>query len=172
MAGYDVTRIERIENGEMQEQLDAAYGTNKRLLAGVGVDVEGGTHTRWLFHGTPSSEALDDIVSDPKSGFNPLLADKQLWGAGLYFARDSAYSIDYCSSCVDSDGQQMMMLCLVTCGLPCVGEEGLKIFPKVHPGMLPKVIRYGSFVDSAANPEIFVVDTARDVYPAYIVHYS
>ena len=137
----------------------------------MGVDIEGGVHTRWLFHGTPSSEDLNEIVTDLKGGFNPLLANDGLWGKGLYFARDSAYSADYCKTCVEN-GQMMMMLCLVTCGLPCVGEEGLKAFPKVHEGMLPNVIRYGSFVEFAANPEMFVVGTANDVYPAYVIHYS
>ena len=65
----------------------------------------------------------------------------------------------------------MVMLCLVVVGVPTVGEEGLRNMPKIHEDLVPKM-RHGSFVDSPANPEMFVVQNGADVYPAYIIHFS
>jgi len=143
-------------------------------LNDIGAAFEGGVHTRWLFHGCGSSGALSEIVNDPVGGFNALLNARGLWGQGLYFARDAAYSYrcpGCCDTCRDDDGHMMVMLCLVSVGLPCVGEEGMKHFPKVHDGLRPQV-RYNSFVDCPSNPEIFVVNRGVDVYPAYIIHFS
>lgn len=65
----------------------------------------------------------------------------------------------------------MMIVCLVAVGIPCLGQEGLRILPKIHPELVPKQ-RYGSMVDDLSNPEMFVVQNGADVYPAYIVHFS
>jgi hypothetical protein len=35
--------------------------------------------------------------------------------------------------CRDKDGHLMLLMCLVCVGLPCVGEEGMKLAPKIHP---------------------------------------
>ena len=71
---------------------------------------------------------------------------------------------------MDDRGHKMMLLCLVTVGIPCVGEEGMKLAPKIHDDLHPPS-RYFSYTDSASNPEIHVVK-GDDVYPAYIIHYS
>jgi hypothetical protein len=174
MEHKDVVRIERIENGAQHENLDVGYGTQKRNLERVGVDLQGGVHTRWLFHGTPDPEVLQSIVDDPRAGFNGSLNQRGLWGGGNYFARDSAYPFmcpGCCDSCLDEEGNMMIFLCLVQTGIPCVGEEGLKNMPKIHDGLNPK-LRYDSFVDCPSNPEIFVVAQASQIYPAYIIHFS
>ena len=73
-------------------------------------------------------------------------------------------------SCLDEDRNMMVLLCLVQTGIPCVGEEGINHMPKVHADLNP--MRYNSFVDCASNPEIFVVQQASQIYPAYVIHFS
>lgn len=119
----------------------ARYGNFNSLLNKIGAGFVGGVHTRWLFHGAGSPEAVSDIINDPIDGFNSLLNERGLWGKGLYFARDSAYSYKCpgcCDTCIDDKGHMMVMLCLVSTGIPCVGEEGMKICPKIHPDLIPQ----------------------------------
>lgn len=66
-AALDITQIERVENGNLQVCMDANYG-NMRTNAATFGDFVGGVHTRWLFHGTSSAEAMDSIVNDPQQG--------------------------------------------------------------------------------------------------------
>mmetsp|Transcript_16222 Transcript_16222/g.52001 ORF Transcript_16222/g.52001 Transcript_16222/m.52001 type:complete len:103 (+) Transcript_16222:1117-1425(+) len=92
-----------------------------------------------------------------------------LWGYGSYFARDASYSIraHYCDDCLDEKEDRMILLCLVECGLSRVGEEHMRIMPKVH----LKQLTYMSYVDFASNPEIFVT-MGEQAYPAYIIHFE
>ena len=75
----------------------------------------------------------------------------------------------FCNQCTDDDHNKMIMLCLVECGVSCVGEEPIKILPRVHEG-LPQ-LSYHSFVDSASSPEIYVVPSEQ-AFPAYIIHFT
>ena len=168
----DVARIERIQNRALHDSLETGYGIVKSQLEKAGVAIQGGVHTRWLFHGT-SKEVLDDIVEEGAQGFQPLLNEKHIWGQGIYFARDSAYSwhSGWCNDCIDKDGHKMIIMCLVSTGIPLVGEEEFKNMPKIHEDMRPRM-RYHSFIDCPSNPEIFVVQKNDQVYPAYVIHFS
>lgn len=67
-----------------------------------------------------------------------LLNDRGLFGAGLYFAKDAVYSWQCpgcCDTCTDDDGVMMVLLYLVSIGIPCVGEEGMRNMPKIHDGL-------------------------------------
>lgn len=117
------------------------YGSVKAVLEKLGTEFVGGVHTRWLFHGAGSADVVSDIIDDPINGFNNLLNERGLWGKGLYFARDSAYSYKCpgcCDTCDDGKGHMMVMLCLVSTGISCVGEENFKNFPKIHPELVPR----------------------------------
>ena len=63
----------------------------------------------------------------------------------------------------------MILLCLVECGLSCVGEGHMHIMPKTHPEH--RQLLYTSYVDYASNPEIFVT-MGEQAYPAYIIHFE
>ena len=132
-------------------------------------------HSRWLFHGAGSADALENIIDNPMTGFAPQMGlgngGVNLWGYGSYFARDASYSVHagYCEDCRDDDQNRMVLLCLVECGLSCVGEEHMRIMPKTHPER--RQLPYMSYVDYASNPEIFVVDGLQ-AYPAYIIHFK
>mmetsp|Transcript_43119 Transcript_43119/g.136297 ORF Transcript_43119/g.136297 Transcript_43119/m.136297 type:complete len:383 (+) Transcript_43119:1-1149(+) len=174
-SNFKITKIERVQNAALKDTVDDKRGRVVKMLEKAGIRYEAGVHSRWLFHGAKDADALQNIIENPVSGFAPQMglgADGvNLWGYGTYFARDASYSIraHYCDDCLDEKEDCMILLCLVECGLSCVGEEHMRIMPKVHPAL--KQLRYTSYVDFASNPEIFVT-MGEQAYPAYIIHFE
>jgi len=165
----NIVKIERVENG-MQEDGSAEpyYKALQRGIENQGVPFQPGLHTRWAFHG---SSAVDSIVSNPISGFQPLMSGTRsnaLWGPGTYFARDAKYVYDggFCNC--QMDGSKQILLCLLMNGFVCLGDPE-------HKGVLPMRQgrhRYNSSVDSLSNPEIFVTQSPGAAYPAYVITFS
>lgn len=126
-----ILKMERVENG-MQEDgsAEAYYKALQRGIENQGVSFVPGLHTRWVFHG---SSAVESIVSNPISGFQPLMSGTRgnaLWGPGTYFARDAKYVYDggFCSPSMD--GSRQILLCLLMNGFVCLGDPE-------HKGVLP-----------------------------------
>jgi hypothetical protein len=172
----DITKIERVQNRQLKDSVDNTRGRLKELLESFDEKYQAGVHSRWLFHGAGSADALNKITKDPIRGFRPEAArhdgEKNIWGYGAYFARDAAYSVhgNYCKA-RDDAGKRMVLLCLVECGLSCVGEGHMRIMPETHQQSGDRELPYMSLVDYASNPEIFVVD-GQQAYPAYIIHFG
>ena len=78
----EIKKIERIENGLLHENMDSSYGTQHKIFKTLGIELEGGLHTKWLFHGTGTADVLQEIVEDPSEGFSALLNERGLWGKG------------------------------------------------------------------------------------------
>jgi Ca2+-binding EF-hand superfamily protein len=165
-----VTNVERVENGAQEAGAARSYAQcMKRSLEDQGLCFEAGVHTRWAFHGTA---AVESIVSNPMSGFQPLASGTRgasLWGPGTYFARDAKYVADgpFCGEPA-ADGSRRMLMCLLTSGMPCLGD------PQNH-GVLPVrqgMHRYDSTVDSLSSPEIFIVQHPGAAYPAYVITFK
>jgi len=164
-----ILKIERVENG-MQEDgsVEPYYNALQRVIENQRLKFTPGLHTRWAFHG---SDAVESIVSNPISGFQPLMAGSRancLWGPGTYFARDAKYVYDggFCRSAVD--GSKQILLCLLMTGMCCLGDP-------THKGVLPMRQgrhRYNSSVDSLSNPEIFVMQSPGAAYPAYVITFA
>lgn len=161
-----IARIERVENGLQEDgNTEPYYRAMKRGIENQGVKFTPFVHTTWAFHG---SSAVEEIVTNPISGFQPLMSGSRasaLWGPGTYFARDAKYVYDggFCNNV--PDGSKQLFLCLLLTGIPCLGD------PK-HPGILPVRQgrhRYNSSVDSMSNPEIWVTQSPGAAYPAYII---
>ena len=174
-ADLSVTRIERVQNRWLKDSVDDKRGRLKTMIESLGARYEGGIYSRWLFHGAGSVDALENIIENPITGFAPQMGlgagGTNLWGYGSYFARDASYSVHahYCDTCRDEKDDKMILLCLVECGVSCVGEEHLRIMPKVHPDN--KQLVHSSYIDYASNPEIFVT-MGEQAYPAYIIHFE
>merc|ERR1711976_600494 len=161
-----ILRIERVENGL---QLDGSarpyFDSLASSLREQEVCFEPGVHTRWVFHGT---DAIESIVSNPISGFQPLASGTKgaaLWGSGTYFARDAKYVADGGFSKPRADGTRQILLCLLSTGMPCLGDPE-------HHGVLPVrqgVHRFDSCVDSMSSPEIFITQHPGAAYPAYVI---
>jgi len=168
-----IQKIERVENAFQEEGCVRPYfNAVERSLERQGLEYEPGLHTRWAFHGT---SAVESIVSDPVSGFQPLMSgvranamSPSLWGLGTYFARDSKYAYDGGFCQVAADGSRKALMCLVANGMPCLGDPH-------HRGSLPVRCgrhRYNSSVDSLSNPEIFVTQASGAAYPAYVISFA
>jgi len=161
-----IIRIERVQN-EMQLEGNFLpyYEQLKTAVESQGMRFEKGVHTRWAFHGT---DAIDAIISNPVSGFQPLASGTRagsLWGPGSYFARDAMYVARGGFAPTQPNGTKRMLLCLLTIGLPCLGDSE-------NHGVLP--IRcgqhhYHSSVDSLSNPEIHIIQNPAAAYPAYVI---
>mmetsp|Transcript_23733 Transcript_23733/g.75198 ORF Transcript_23733/g.75198 Transcript_23733/m.75198 type:complete len:508 (+) Transcript_23733:1528-3051(+) len=164
-----IIKMERVENG-MQEDGSAEpyFNALQRGIENQGMVFRPGLHTRWGFHG---SNAIESIISNPISGFQPLMSGSRaqsLWGPGTYFARDAKYVYDggFCRTA--EDGTRQVLLCLLMTGMSCLGDPN-------HKGVLPMRQgrhRYNSSVDSISNPEIFVLQSPGAAYPAYVITFA
>jgi len=168
-----VLRVQRIENSLQEECSARPYCASiQHSLAKQGVSFEPGTHTVWAFHGAEAS-AVESIISNPVAGFQPLASGTRgasLWGSGTYFARDAKYVADggFCGEPSPADGSRRMLMCLLSVGIPCLGDPQ-------HKGVLPfrqKPHRYNSSVDSLANPEIYVIQHPGAALPAYMITFA
>eukprot|EP00434_Breviolum_minutum_P007649 symbB.v1.2.006746.t1/scaffold405.1/size210896/2 len=165
-----IYKIERVENGCQMEFSAIPYRDGVRQsLRQQGVDFDPSVHGSWAFHGA-DYESLCSILRDP-TGFQPLISGSRnspVWGSGTYFARDAKYVADgqFCPR--RPDGMRCMLLCLVTMGIPCLGDPQQK-------GVLPfrqKPHRYNSTVDSLASPEVSVIQQSGAAYPAYLITFA
>jgi len=166
--------IERVENAGQEGELDFTSSNLAKQLRDAGSEVIPGAHTRWLFHGT-DNDGLKEIIAHPSTGFNATgsWVKEGLWGKGIYFARDAEYSVHgpYARAISDKrDDKKMILLCLVECGLPCLGERfmGPASVPRVHP---KSSLLYTTLVDDYASPEIFASPANYQAYPAYVIHF-
>jgi len=162
-----IARVQRIENGALETHAAQPYYESVRAsLEEQGITFEPGVHTRWGFHGT---DAIDSIVLDPITGFQPLASGARLvslWGSGTYFARDAKYVVDAGFSSPDpKDSSKRMLICLLNLGIPTLGDPG-------HKGVLPArqgCHHYNSTVDSLSSPEIYIMQHPAAAYPAYVI---
>ena len=92
-----------------------------------------------------------------------------LYGKGVYFARDAAYSNRYAPG--DSEGKKRMYLSRVLTGEYTVGNDQIVVPPPKNPQVDQTVI-FDSTVDTMSNPSIFVVFNDAQTYPAYIITYK
>ena len=167
--------IERIENGEQERELKDLQDAVKEKFKDCNAEHIGGVNTRWLFHGCKDADRLEKIWRNPNQGFNVGYSQRAAWGGGTYFARDATYTIEggFGMRCKSADKRyKKILLCLVECGLPCVGEQHMEAnnLPVFHDQDLPG-LRYTTYVDSAANPEMFATPKDHFAYPAYIISF-
>jgi hypothetical protein len=162
----EVLKIERVENGSQADNSAKAYYESlKSSIEEQDIFFEPGVHTRWAFHGT---EAIDSIVNDPVTGFQPLTSGARtasLWGSGTYFARDAKYCAEGGFCTASEQGHRRMLVVLLATGMPCVGDPN-------HIGVLPLRqgnSRYNSSIDYMSNPEVFIIQHPAAAYAAYVI---
>ena len=180
MAGKaEILRIQRVESGHQYEaflQQKETITEEIAELADLGVQGALKQHcsnvVRLLFHGT-KKDSSHDIIHGKTAGFEPMASGARtgaIWGHGVYFARDAAYSHDYCEEL--PSGERQMLLNHVLVGLSTQGKAEIKMYPKVQvPGASNPSSRYHSLVDNPQSPTIFVVARSNQAYPAYLITY-
>jgi hypothetical protein len=167
-----ILSLERIENGlQVDGSAVPYYNAVRRSLEDQGVTFEPGSHTVWSFHGADEN-AIQSIVTNPMAGVQPLQAGSRaanVWGSGTYLARDAKYVAHggFCGQ-PGPKGMLRMLMCLTTTGIPCQGDPN-------HKGLLPyrqEPHRYHSSVDSLSAPEVYSVQHAGAVMPAYLITFA
>jgi len=169
-----VVGVERVQNAGHLRALNERTQAVKAALADHGIAFSAGAHTRWLFHGAPHA-AISSVVSEPVSGFQAIMGARDLWGKGIYFARDAAYPFHGTGTarfCYEEGGVYKIMLCLVVTGLSCAGDADMKLKPVFGTSEAGKPMRYHSSVDSMAHPQIFIVNEGVAVCPAYVISFE
>ena len=91
-----------------------------------------------------------------------------MYGKGVYFARDAAYSNGYASP--NPNGHRCMYFTQVLTGEFTVGNNTMMVPPPKNPSISAHVL-FDSTVNNTANPAIFVVYNDTQNYPAYLVTY-
>jgi len=167
-----VVRVQRVENGtQFDGSVKPYFDSLRTSIEGQDLEFEPGTHTVWGFHGADLI-AIESIVENPACGFQPLVSGTKkasLWGSGTYFARDAKYVAEgnFCAAPA-ADGLQMMLMCLLGSGMPCLGSPE-------HRGVLPfrqRPHRYNCSVDSLSSPEIYVIQHSGGALPAYLITFA
>jgi hypothetical protein len=174
MAGNaTIQRIQRVENGHQYEAFLQQKETITEEIAELAeLDVQCSNVVRLLFHGT-KKDSTHDIIHGRTAGFEPLASGVRtgaIWGNGAYFARDAAYSHNYCEEL--PSGERQMLLNHVLVGLSTQGKADIKMYPKIQiPCASNQSSRYHSLVDNPQSPTIFVVARSNQAYPAYLITY-
>ena len=168
-SSFRVVKVERVQNAGHLRALSERTQAIKAALAEHGIAFAAGVHTRWLFHGAPHA-AIASVISEPVSGFQAIMGARDLWGKGIYLARDAAYPFYGTGTarfCHEEGGVYKILLCLVVTGLSCAGDADMKLKP-----FFRKPMRYHSSVDSMAHPQIFIVNEGVAVCPAYVISFT
>jgi len=157
-----IVSIERVQNLALWQSYAAKLQTFK-------IRDHMKTNTRfektWLFHGS-DPETMPKIMAQ---GFNRSFCGKNAcrYGKGVYFARDSGYSVGYAAA--DGNGVRRMFLCRVLCGEYCLGYNN-QLIPEIRDAS--RNLLYDSTVDDVGNPAIYVTYHDAQAYPEYVVGYT
>ena len=126
------------------------YESHRAFLLDSGAD----PNERRLFHGTTA-----DIISKIlRQGFNRSFAGGRngaVYGAGVYFARDAAYSAAPGYARPDSAGLRRVCLCDVLVGESARGAPGARVPPPRARATDPDDV-CDSTVDDPVDPSVFV----------------
>jgi len=112
---------------------------------------------KYLFHGTDGDIIKNEILSND---FNRIYNKTHAYGKGVYFARDSRYSMNGYSK-KDKNGYKWLLYCRVLCGESCIGTSTM-----MEPNKKPNGIhRYETMVDKLHNSSIYVTPKDKQAYP-------
>ena len=125
-----------------------------------------------LWHGT-SAANVELILRD---GFNRSFGAVEMFGHGVYFARDASYSANPRYASPDDRGKQTLILAKVLQGRSVRGHSSYQVPPEVPARERPAhaaPFRYDSLVDNVGDPSI-VVSCHKDdtAVPAFVVEFQ
>ncbi|CAJ1054474.1 protein mono-ADP-ribosyltransferase PARP12 [Xyrichtys novacula] len=157
MRGYDVVKIERIQNKALWEVFQ--WYKNQMTNNNKGRNVS----EKKLFHGTDSK--FVDVISHTNFDWRICGTHGTAYGKGSYFARDAKYSHNYTG---DSDVRSMFVA-RVLVGDYTRGSSDYRRPPSKDGG---DINFYDSCVDDILTPSIFVVFEKHQIYPEYLLQYK
>ncbi|XP_022787787.1 poly [ADP-ribose] polymerase 14-like [Stylophora pistillata] len=155
-----IVKIERIQN-------TAAFGIYAIQQQKMDESVNG-SNEMLLFHGTTE----DNCRAINHKGFNRSYSWQRnnLYGKGVYFAKEASYSASSQYSPPGPTGFRHMYLARVLVGDYTVGKKDIIVPPSKT--LNDPTDTYDSVVDQIPNPEIFVVFQDPQSYPEYLITFQ
>ena len=92
-----------------------------------------------------------------------------VYGKGVYFAKNFAYSAQSTYSPPNANGTKYVYQCLVLTGAYTLGNQTF-VVPPVKAAST--TVRYDSVVDNPAAPNVFVIFYDTQAYPEYLVSFK
>lgn len=120
---------------------------------------------RTLYHGT-SEQSVKEICIH---GFNRSFCGKNatVYGQGVYFAVNSALSVQDQYSPPNADGYKFIFVSKVLTGDYTKGCHSMKTAPLKETGDIP--LRYDSVTDDITKPSMFVIFNDTQAFPEYLI---
>jgi poly [ADP-ribose] polymerase 10/14/15 len=169
-SNVQVVKVERIQNLSLWQSFAVKRQTmlsREGKTATAADTLATGLERMWLFHGTK----VDLVPKIVQQGFNRSFCGRNatMYGKGVYFARDAAYSSSRTYAEPDSSGIQRMFLCRVLVGEYSQGQKDA-IAPGVRDAKAH--VLYDTTVDNMKDPSIYVTYHDAQAYPEYLVHFK
>ncbi|XP_026001848.1 poly [ADP-ribose] polymerase 12-like [Astatotilapia calliptera] len=157
MKGFDIVKIERIQNKALWEVFQWQKNQMKTKNKG------GNVTEKKLFHGTHSK--FVDTICHHNFDWRICGLNGTAFGKGSYFARDARYSHNYTG---DTDVRDMFISRVL------VGDftKGSSDYPRPPSKDGGDINFYDSCVDDVMNPSIYVVFEKHQIYPEYLIKYK
>ncbi|XP_076013272.1 protein mono-ADP-ribosyltransferase PARP10 [Genypterus blacodes] len=120
---------------------------------------------RTLYHGTSETSVKEICIH----GFNRSFCGKNAtaFGQGVYFAINSALSVQDQYSPPNLDGNKFVFVSKVLTGDYTRGSHTMKTAPLKESDDIP--LRYDSVTDSITKPSMFVIFNDTQAYPEYLI---
>ncbi|XP_022616633.1 poly [ADP-ribose] polymerase 10 [Seriola dumerili] len=120
---------------------------------------------RTLYHGTSETSVKEICVH----GFNRSFCGKNatVYGQGVYFAVNSALSVQDQYSPPNLDGYKFIFVSKVLTGDYTKGCHSMKTAPLKETGDIP--LRYDSVTDDITKPSMFVIFNDTQAFPEYLI---
>ncbi|XP_030002653.1 protein mono-ADP-ribosyltransferase PARP10 isoform X2 [Sphaeramia orbicularis] len=120
---------------------------------------------RTLYHGTSEASVKEICIH----GFNRSFCGKNatVYGQGVYFAVNSALSVQDQYSPPNADGYKFIFVSKVLTGDYTKGCHSMKTAPLKETGDIP--LRYDSVTDDITKPSMFVIFNDTQAFPEYLI---
>ncbi|XP_070777788.1 protein mono-ADP-ribosyltransferase PARP10 [Enoplosus armatus] len=120
---------------------------------------------RTLYHGTSETSVKEICVH----GFNRSFCGKNatVYGQGVYFAVNSALSVQDQYSPPNADGHKFVFVSKVLTGDFTKGCHSMKAAPLKETGDIP--LRYDSVTDDITKPSMFIIFNDTQAFPEYLI---
>ncbi|KAM3596856.1 uncharacterized protein V6R79_021806 [Siganus canaliculatus] len=120
---------------------------------------------RTLYHGTSETSVKEICVH----GFNRSFCGKNatVYGQGVYFAVNSALSVQDQYSPPNAEGYKFVFVSKVLTGDYTKGCHSMKTAPLKETGDIP--LRYDSVTDDITKPSMFVIFNDTQAFPEYLI---
>ncbi|KAL3048071.1 hypothetical protein OYC64_006781 [Pagothenia borchgrevinki] len=157
MRGFDIVKIERIQNKALWEAFQLKNKQMKDNNNGHNVT------EKKLFHGTKSEYVA--VICHKNFDWRVCGVNGTAFGQGSYFARDAKYSHSY----TEDSHVKSMFVSRVLVGDYTRGSSSYRKPPSKDGGVINL---YDSCVDDEIKPSIFVVFDSNQIYPEYLLQYK